>query len=91
MLIHINPDHLSVAYDRLYTSSQRYILVCEYYSPVPVAISYRGHDDRLWKRDFAGEMMERFPELRLVASGFLTRHHQYWPQDDQNWFLLEKK
>lgn len=90
VLIHLNPDMLPVAYDRLYEASHRHILVAEYYNPAPVAISYRGHDDRLFKRDFAGEMLDRFADLRLIDYGFSYRRDPAFPQDDITWFLLEK-
>jgi len=90
VLIHLNPDLLSLAYDRLHAASARLILVAEYYNPVPVAISYRGHEDRLFKRDFAGEMLERFDDLRLIDYGFCYRRDPAFPQDDINWFLMEK-
>ena len=73
VLIHINPDMLNVVYDKLYEASSKYILVCEYYNPAPVSIPYRGHDDRLFKRDFAGEILERFSDLSLVDYGFAYR------------------
>jgi len=91
VLIHINPDELPNVYEKLYQSSHRYILVAEYYNPTPVAIPYRGHDDRLFKRDFAGEMLERFNGLQLVDYGFSYRKDVNFPQDDITWFLLEKK
>jgi pseudaminic acid biosynthesis-associated methylase len=90
VLIHINPDSLPIAYDKLYQASGRYILVCEYYNTSPVAITYRGHTDRLFKRDFAGEMLDRFSDLRLIDYGFIYHRDQNWPQDDQSWFLIEK-
>ena len=90
VLIHLNPDMLPTAYDRLYHASERLILVAEYYNPAPVAISYRGHSDRLFKRDFAGEMMERFEDLKLVDYGFSYRRDPAFPQDDITWFLMEK-
>lgn len=90
VLIHLNPEMLPVAYDRLHAASGRYILVAEYYNPAPVAISYRGHDDRLFKRDFAGEMLDRFADLRLIDYGFSYRRDPAFPQDDITWFLLEK-
>ena len=90
VLIHLNPDKLSVAYDRLYHASSRHILLCEYYNPFPVAIPYRGHDDRLFKRDFAGEMLDRFEDLQLVDYGFAYRRDPAFPQDDITWFLMEK-
>ncbi|MGD9834730.1 MAG: pseudaminic acid biosynthesis-associated methylase [Piscinibacter sp.] len=90
VLIHINPDMLPAAYSKLYQASRRWILICEYYNPSPVAIPYRGHSDRLFKRDFAGEMLEAYPGLALVDYGFAYRRDPVFPQDDISWFLLRK-
>ena len=89
VLIHINPDHLGAVYENLVQGSNRYVLVAEYYNPAPVAIPYRGHSDRLFKRDFAGELMEQHG-LRLVDYGFVYKRDNWAPQDDITWFLLEK-
>lgn len=89
LLIHIAPEDLAVAYRALHNSSRRYILIAEYYNPMPIEIEYRGQHDRLWKRDFAGEMMEHYRDLRLRDYGFVYRLDK-WPQDDLHWFLLEK-
>lgn len=91
VLIHINPDMLPLVYEKLYASSNRYILICEYYNPSPVTVSYRGHADRLFKRDFAGEMLEKYKDLKLVDYGFCYKRDNAFPQDDVTWFLLEKK
>ena len=91
VLIHQNPECLPVIYRKLHAASTRYVLVCEYYNPSPVAIPYRGHSDRLFKRDFAGEMIEAFPDLRLADYGFAYRRDPAFPQDDITWFLLEKR
>lgn len=91
VLIHINPDMLNVVYEKLYQASSRFILVCEYYNPSPVAISYRGHADRLFKRDFAGEMLSKYSDLHLVDYGFVYRRDPAFPQDDITWFLMEKR
>ena len=90
VLIHLNPDTLPEVYELIYRSSKRYILIAEYYSPVPVDIPYRGHRNKLFKRDFAGEMLEEFNSLRLIDYGFAYRRDPVFPQDDINWFLLEK-
>ena len=90
VLIHINPDMLNNVYEKLYDSSDRYILVAEYYNPTPVNVSYRGYNDRLFKRDFAGEMLDKYSDLELVDYGFLYHRDKYFEQDDINWFLLEK-
>lgn len=90
VLIHINPDVLPQVYDKLVAASGRYLLVAEYYNPAPVAIPYRGHADRLFKRDFAGEIMDRHPQMQLVDYGFAYRRDPNFPQDDITWFLMEK-
>lgn len=90
VLIHINPEELDKVYENLYNLSKRYIVVCEYYNPSPVVVKYRGNDDRLFKRDFAGELMDKY-NLRLVDYGFTYHRDNYFPQDDSTWFLLEKQ
>lgn len=89
VLIHINPDYLKNVYENLVNGSNRYVLVAEYYNPVPVQIEYRGHDDRLYKRDFAGDLIENYG-LKLVDYGFAYKRDKQAPQDDISWFLLQK-
>ena len=91
VLIHIAPDALPTVYDNLHAASSRLILVAEYYNPTPVSVPYRGHAERLFKRDFAGEMLDRFPDLRLADYGFQYHRDPNFPADDLNWFLLEKR
>lgn len=90
VLIHINPDKLQDVYNALYSHSNRYILVAEYYNPTPVSIEYHGEKDKLFKRDFAGELLDRYTDLRLVDYGFLYKRDTNFPQDDISWFLMEK-
>jgi pseudaminic acid biosynthesis-associated methylase len=91
VLIHINPDMLKLVYQKLYEASSKYILIAEYYNPSPVTIKYRGHEDRLFKRDFAGEFMEKYPDTILIDYGFSYRNDPVFPQDDITWFLIQKK
>jgi len=90
VLIHINPDFLPQVYESLFRSANRYILVVEYYNPTPVEIVYRGHAGRLFKRDFAGELLDKFPSLRVVDYGFVWHRDPVFPQDDSTWFVLER-
>lgn len=90
VLIHIDPGSLPLVYERLYQSSKRYICVAEYYNPSPVEVLYRGNKEKLFKRDFAGEMLDRYPDLTLVDYGFAYHRDVNFPQDDLTWFLLEK-
>lgn len=91
VLIHINPDALGQVYESLIASCGRYLLLAEYYNPVPVAIRYRGNEDRLFKRDFAGEIMDQYPQMKLSDYGFIYHRDRSFPQDDISWFLLEKE
>lgn len=88
LLIHIEPSMLPVAYDALYTASNKYICLVEYYNPTPVEVPYRGHMGKLWKRDFAGEMIDRY-DLELIDYGFVY-HRDKFKQDDVHWWLLKK-
>ena len=90
VLIHINPNELDIVYEKLYASTNRYLLVCEYYNPTPTTVNYRGHSDRLFKRDFAGELLDKYSDLVLRDYGFSYHRDVKFPQDDITWFLLEK-
>lgn len=91
VLIHINPDKLVSTYGKIYDMARHNILICEYYNPSPIAISsYRGHSDRLFKRDFAGEMLDLYKDLKLIDYGFVYHRDPAFPQDDINWFLIGK-
>ncbi len=90
VLIHINPEQLPQVYELMYQKSSRYILIAEYYNQTPTEVSYRGHSGKLFKRDFAGEMLKKFPDLSLVDYGFIYHGDMNFPQDDITWFLLEK-
>jgi len=91
VLIHLPPDALPGIYDKLVAASARYVMVCEYYSPTPVEVTYRGHEHALFKRDFAGEILDAHPELRLVDYGFTYHRDPVHPLDDSTWFLMEKQ
>jgi pseudaminic acid biosynthesis-associated methylase len=91
LLIHLDPDSLPLVYQSMYDSSKRYLALAEYYNPDPVSVRYRGNDNRLFKRDFAGEIMDRYPDMRLLDYGFTYRRDANFPQDDLTWFMLEKR
>lgn len=90
VLIHINPEFLPRVYESLVRASDRYVVVAEYYNPIPVEVPYRGHSDKLFKRDFAGELLDMYSELRVVDYGFVWHRDPDFPQDDVTWFVLEK-
>lgn len=90
VLIHIAPADLPVIYRKLFELSKRYILMNEYFNPTPVEIEYRGHQDRLYKRDFGGDFLDMYKgRVRLVDFGFLwKRVEPAW--DNTTWWLFEK-
>jgi spore coat polysaccharide biosynthesis protein SpsF len=90
VLIHINPDKLNIVYEKLYNLSDKYILIAEYYSRDVREINYRGNNNKLFKRDFCGEIMDKYKDLSLIDYGFVYYRDTKYPLDDISWFLLEK-
>jgi len=90
VLIHLDPVALPGVYEKLYLSARKYICVIEYYNPAPVEVSYRGFAGKLFKRDFAGELLDCYRDLKLVDYGFVYRRDANFAQDDVTWFLLQK-
>ena len=90
VLIHQNPEKLKEFYKILYQLSNDYILISEYFSPFPVKVEYRGNKDKLFKRDFAREFWDIFPELKLIDYGFFWSKDTFTWGDDVNWFLFKK-
>lgn len=89
VLIHQNPDFIKDVYAKLFNACGRYILISEYYNRDPIQVVYRGHSNRLFKRDWAGEILEQYKSLKLIDYGFIYYRDPKFPQDDENWFLLE--
>ena len=56
-----------------------------------MTVTYRGEKNKLFKRDFAGELMDQYPDLKLIGYGFKYKRDNNFPQDDMTWFLLEKQ
>lgn len=91
VLIHIDPNELANVYTMLYDASNKYICIAEYYNPTPVEVIYRRHAGVLFKRDFAGEMLDAHRDLHLVSYGFTYHRDENFYYDDTTWFLLAKK
>ena len=90
LLIHISPNDIDKAYQKIYDSAKKHIVLMEYYNPTPLEVEYRGGKDRLWKRDFCGEMLAKYKDLVLIRYGFIY-HLDSNPQDDLFYFVMEKR
>lgn len=91
VLIHINPEALPKIYKLMHSYSSRYLLTAEYYSPKPEEIEYRGNKNVMFRRDFAGDILESYNDVTLVDYGFSYRRDPNFAQGDITWFLMEKR
>lgn len=90
VLIHLDPSSLRSVYEKIARWSRKHVLLIEYYSPSPQVVPYRGHSEKLFKRDFAGEYLDCTEDFELSDYGFI--YHREDPyQDDLTWFLLTRK
>ena len=88
VLIHIHPDNLEASLREIYRCAARWIVTIEYFSDKPEMIPYRGRDDLLFKRDFGGYWLDTFPDLRVIAYGFVWK--RVTGLDNLTWWLFEK-
>lgn len=87
VLIHIAPKDLPRALKEIYRVSKKYIWGFEYFNPEPVTINYRGHTNRLWKRNFAQLYLDLFPDLALVKE----KHYPYTTDANADSMFMLKK
>lgn len=88
VLIHIHPDQLGTSLGEIHRIAGRWICAVEYFADRPTEVAYRGHSNVLFKRDFGGEWLDRFPNLRPVAYGFEWK--RVTGLDNLTWWLFEK-
>ena len=89
VLIHIHPDNLDRAIDEIVRIARKYVLCIEYFSHEPAEIKYRGQNGLLFKRDFGGYYLDRFPNLECIRYGFLWER-EFKIFDNLTWWLFEK-
>jgi len=89
VLIHIEPDDLLPSCQEIHRVSGRYVICVEYYSDKEESISYRGHKNVLFKRDFGGFWLDNFPDLRVLDYGFAWK--RMTGLDNLTWWVFEKQ
>lgn len=85
-LIHIAPGDMKDALTEIHRCSSRYIMGYEYYADTYTEVSYRGHDDLLWKTNFCQAYLDQFPDLQVVK----RKKYNYSNGNVDEMFLLEK-
>lgn len=90
VLIHIAPGNLERIIREIHRCSSRYIWGFEYYASTPTEINYRGHQNVLWKADFASIFQEVCPELRLMRRTLYPYVSDNETGNIDCMFLLEK-
>ena len=86
-LIHLPNYDLKPALDKIYALSNRYICMAEYYSPRRRMVKYHGETSALWTGDYAGMLMNLYPDVKLLKYGF--KYHKDAGYD-LTYFLMEK-
>jgi pseudaminic acid biosynthesis-associated methylase len=87
VLIHIGSADLPTVMSEIVRCSDRYVLCGEYFANEETPVDYHGKTGALFKRDYGALYAARFPELRLVERGFLSRDEGW---DDVTWWLFER-
>jgi spore coat polysaccharide biosynthesis protein SpsF len=89
VLIHIHPDDLLASCSEIHRVARRYVVCIEYFSDKVEEITYRGHSERLFKRDFGSFWMDSFPDLAVLDYGFAWKRTT--GLDNLTWWLMEKR
>ncbi len=88
VLIHIAPEDLPRAMAEIHRCAKTYIWGAEYYAPSVTSVNYRGHEQLLWKMDYARRYLECFKDLELVREQHLPYLEN---QNVDTVFLLRKR
>lgn len=88
VLIHVHPDDLEASCREIHRVAARYIVCIEYFADRPEEIEYRGHSERLFKRDFGGFWLDLFPEMETVDYGFAWK--RLTGLDNLTWWVFRK-
>jgi len=89
VMIHIHHDDLLPACTNIYNATKKYIVCNEYFSDRPEILQYRGHGDKLFKRDYGSFWLENFPDLKCLGYGFEWK--PLTGMDNATWWVFEKR
>ena len=93
VLIHIHPDDLLANIQKVINSSNRYIVVGEYFNRTPVELEYKVQEINCSSVIFGKFILENLQrrQLRLIDYGFLWEYRIYDKGgfDDITWWVLK--
>ena len=89
VLIHISPSDLPKIMKEMIRCSGKYIWGFEYFSETVTEINYRGHDNYLWKADYADLFTKESGNLKLIKKEIYPYIEN--PANKDYMYLLEKK
>lgn len=87
VLIHIAPMDIRKVLKEIHRCSSFFIWGFEYYADSYIEVNYRGHDQLLWKTDFAVLYLDEFRDLKLIKEERI----KYCNEDNVNSMFLLKK
>jgi|TARA_B100001964_G_C14152294_1_gene562632 pseudaminic acid biosynthesis-associated methylase len=88
VLIHINPKNIATVMQEISRVSKCYIFGFEYFAEEYTEILYRGHQNALWKTDFAKLYIDTVPGLKLLKE----KKYPYLTEDNiDQAYLIEKQ
>jgi spore coat polysaccharide biosynthesis protein SpsF len=93
VLIHIHPNDLRQNLEKIILSSNRFVVIGEYFNRTPISMTYQGEEEKLFKRDFGKFVLENFSDkVVLFDYGFLWGHlYDKGGFDDITWWVFERK
>ena len=88
LLIHIRPAQICMVMKEVHRCTSHYIWGFEYYSENLTETSYRGHNNLLWKADYAKYYLSFFGDLTLIKE---EHYKQLESGNFDSMFLLKKE
>lgn len=88
VLIHIAPLDMPRALAEIHRCCKTWIWGFEYYAPDVTEIRYRGHEQLLWKTDFARHYCEQFRDVELVKEDLIPYLEN---ENVDSMFLLKRR
>jgi len=87
VLIHIKPADLPKVITEIHRCTNKYIWGMEYYADTVTEVNYRGHEELLWKDNFARRYLDLFPNMGIVKE----KHFSYPDSDNEDTMYLLSK